>query len=57
MIPPPPPPTPTPIRRQAIILINAEFLFITPLGTNFIDILIKIQNFPLAKMYLKISRP
>ena len=32
------------IRRQAIILINAEILSIGPSGTNFSDTLIKIQK-------------
>ena len=39
----------SPFRCQAIILTNAGWLSIGPLGTNFTDILIKIQNFPFTK--------
>ena len=42
-----------PIRRQAIIWTNAGLLSIGPLGTNFSEILIKIQNFSFKKMHLK----
>ena len=42
----------SPIRRQAII---TGSLSIGPLGTNFTEILMKIQNFSLTKMHLKIS--
>ena len=35
----------SPERRQAIIWTNAEILFSGPLGTNFSEILIKIQAF------------
>ena len=34
-----------PIRHQAIILTNAGLLSIRPLGTNFREVQIKIQNF------------
>ena len=44
-----------PNRRQAIIWTNAGLLSIGPLVTNFSEILIKIQNFSLTKMHLKIS--
>ena len=44
-----------PIRRQAIISTNVGLLSIGTLGTNFNEILIKIQNFSLTKMHLKIS--
>ena len=45
----------SPIRRQAIIWTNAELLSIGPLGTNFGEILPRIQNFSFTKMHLKIS--
>ena len=45
----------SPGRRQAIIWTNAGLLLIGPLGTNFSEILIKIQNFSFMKMHLKIS--
>ena len=41
--------------RQAIIWTNAGILLIGPLGTNFSEILIKIQTFSLKKMHLKMS--
>ena len=41
--------------RQAIIWINVEILLMWPLGTNFSEILIKIQIFPFKKLHLKIS--
>ena len=44
-----------PIRGQAGIWTNAGLLSIGPLGTNFSEILIKIQNFSFMKMHLKIS--
>ena len=44
-----------PIRRQAIIWTNAEILLIEPLGTNFSEIQIKIQNFSFMKMHLQMS--
>ena len=44
----------SPIRRQAIIWTNAVLLSIGPLGTHLSEILIKIQNFSLTKMHLKI---
>ena len=43
------------IRRLAIISTNAGLLSIEPLGTNFSEILIKIQIFSFKKMHLKIS--
>ena len=43
-----------PIWRQAIIWTNAGLLSMGPLGTNFSEILIKIQNFSFTKMHLKI---
>ena len=45
----------SPIRRQAIIETNAGILSIGPLGTNFNEISIKIQNSSFRKMHLKIS--
>ena len=42
-------------RRQAIIWTNAEILLITPLGTNFNEILIEIHIFSFKIMYLKMS--
>ena len=45
----------SPIRRQAIIWTNAELLSIGPIGTNFNEILIKIQNFSLKKTHLKMA--
>ena len=47
----------SPIHRQAIILTNAGLLLIGPLGTNFNEILVKIQNFSFTKMHMKISLP
>ena len=44
-----------PIRRQAIIRTNAGLLSIEPSGTNFSEILIKIQNSSFTKRHLKIS--
>ena len=41
------------IRRQAIIKTNAGLLSIGPLGTNFSEIQIKVQNFSFIKMHLK----
>ena len=41
--------------RQAIIWTNARILLTEILGTNFSEILIKIQNFSFTKMHLKIS--
>ena len=38
-----------------IISSNAALLSIGPLGTNFSEILVKIQNFSFTKMHLKIS--
>ena len=45
----------SPGRRQAIIWTNAGILFIGPLETNFIEILIGIQTFSFKKMHLKMS--
>ena len=45
----------SPGRRQAIILTNAGILSIGPLGTNFSEILIKIQTFSFMKMDLNVS--
>ena len=45
----------SPIRRQAIIWTNDGLLSIGPLGANFSEILIKIQNFSFTKTHLKIS--
>ena len=42
-------------RRQAIIWTNAGILLIGPLGTNFSEILIKIQTFASKKIRLKMS--
>ena len=44
----------SPVQRQAIIWTNAGILSIGPLGTNFSDILIKIDTFSFTKMHLKI---
>ena len=48
-------PPPSQNRRQAIILTDVRLLSIGILGTNFSEILIKIQNFLFTKMHLKIS--
>ena len=45
----------SPGRRQAITWTNAGILLIGPLGTNFSEILIKIQTFSFRKMHLKTS--
>ena len=45
----------SPIQHQAIIWTNARLLSIGPLGTNFGELLIGIQNFSFSKMHLKIS--
>ena len=42
-------------RRQAIIRTNAGILLIRTLGTNFSEILSKINSFSFTKMYLKMS--
>ena len=44
-----------PIRHQAITWTNAHLLSIGPLGTNFSEIWINIQNFSFKKIHLKIS--
>ena len=43
------------VQSQAITWANAVLLSIRPLGTNFSIIKIKIQNFSLMKMHLKMS--
>ena len=45
----------SPNGRQAIIQTNAGLLYIGSLGTNFSEILFKIQDFSITKMHLKIS--
>ena len=45
----------SPIRHQAIIQTNAGSLSTGPLGTNFSEILIEIQNFSFTKMNPKTS--
>ena len=45
----------SPVRRQAIIWTNAGILLIRTLGTNFSEILGKINPFSVEKMYLKMS--
>ena len=45
----------SPGRHQAIIWTNAGILLIGPLGTNFREILVKIQIFSIMKMCLKMS--
>ena len=45
----------SPDRRQAIIWTNDGLLWIGPLGTNFIEILIEILTFSFNKMHLKVS--
>ena len=45
----------SPERRQAIIWTNTGILLIEPLGTNFSEILIRIQIFSFKKMRLKMS--
>ena len=45
----------SPGRHQAIIWTNARILLIGPLGTNFIEMLIKIHTFSFRKMHLKMS--
>ena len=44
-----------PIHHQAITLTKADLLSIGPLGTNFSEIQIKIQNFLLIKIHLKMN--
>ena len=44
-----------PNRHQAIIETNAGLLSIEPFGTNFSEIVIKIQNFSFTKIHLNIS--
>ena len=43
----------SPVRRQAIISSNAGILLIGPLGTNFSEILIKINTFSFKKCIWK----
>ena len=45
----------SPVRRQAFTWINDNSLPIGPLGRNFSEIQIKIQNFSFMKMHLKMS--
>ena len=45
----------SPGRRQAIIWSNAGILLIRTLGTNFSEILSKIQTFSFKKMHFKMS--
>ena len=45
----------SPSRRQAVIWTNAGILLIGPLGTNFSEILIKIDKFSFKKMHFKMS--
>ena len=45
----------SPIRHQAIIWTNTALLSIGPLGINFSEILIIIQDFSFMKMHLQIS--
>ena len=45
----------SPTRRQAITWTNAALLSIEVLGTNFSEILIKIQNSTFMEMHLKMS--
>ena len=45
----------SPGQRQATVWTNAGILLIGPLGTNFREILIKIQTFLFKKMHLKVS--
>ena len=44
----------SPVWRQAITWTNAHLLSIGPLGTNFNEIRITMQNFSFNKMHLKI---
>ena len=44
-----------PVQRQAIIWTNAGLLSIGPIGINFNEIWIKIENFSLMKTHLKMS--
>ena len=45
----------SPGRRQAIILNSAGILLIGPLGTNFSEILTRVQIFSFKKMHLKMA--
>ena len=40
----------SPLRRQTITWINVDFFSIAHLGTNFIEIRVKIQQFSYKKM-------
>ena len=44
-----------PVRRRTITWTNVDLLIIRPLGTNISEIWIKIQQFSLKKMPLKMS--
>ena len=43
------------VRRQAITWTNTELLSIGPLGRNFSEIKIKMQNFSFIKMHFNMS--
>ena len=45
----------SPNQRQTIFWTNADLLAIWPLGTNFSEICIEIQDFSFKKMHLKMS--
>ena len=45
----------SPYRRQAIILTDAQTLWIGPLGTKFSEIVLEIHTFSFKKMHLKMS--
>ena len=45
----------SPVRRQAITWTNAGLLSFGPLGTNFSEMRIKIQDFSFTKAHLKMS--
>ena len=44
------------VQWQAITWTIADLLSIGPLGTNFSEILVKIQNFPFMKMHFKLLK-
>ena len=45
----------SPVRRQAITWTSADLLSIRPLGTNFSEIQIEIQNLSFMKTHLNLS--
>ena len=47
----------SPVRHQAVIWTNVDLLLIGPLGTNFSDIMNKIQTFSQNKMHMKMLSP